>query len=535
MPNSLLPFSRGAFFAIQETNTDHRKWKYEDQEQSQLIYDWSPIMVFPGQSQKELLIEVSRTFRERDHDLVIMLADSIFQSERLEVADRIFAVQQQTIRKIGYVERVDFPRPGQIAVYISWVSTDELGDVKGHVFKEAVELQPLGRKELKKIERQFKNTLPGIYDRLPPDEKQDIVRLESMGSTDRFLSQALPEIAHIGEPPLTKEEPGGTIRLFYGTNRELLTKKHEKIKYGTGNGPLQFGFCEVHIPKGHIQGELERPDKFIIFELPENEKKHVVIKTISSCSGDEFRAAFIDDLRKSPEQHALLFIHGYNNSFEEAARRTAQIAWDLPFDGLAGFFSWPSSGKLPDYLADEAKARSSAPALLHFLRTILGDTGIKKLHLIAHSMGNQVMTLSLNALKREPDTTLLLSAVQQLILAAPDIDQEEFRNTILPEFKGVGARRTIYASDHDSALSVSSFLRRDRKRLGQIGENIFLDPALDTIEASNIRTDNSHSYMFENQILLSDIYYLINRGLPPVERRLRKVIRQPLFYWLFPR
>lgn len=535
MPNSLLPISRGAFYAIQETDTDHRTWTYDDDTQSQLSYDWSPVTLIPDQSQEELLIEVSRAYPDHNNESVIQLAEGIFQSERIEIADRILSVQDQKVHKVGYVERIDFPEPGHITLDISWVSSDELGFVKGNIFNNDAELQPLRRNDLRKIERQFKNEIPAIYERLPPDALKEIMQLESTDGLGKFSwAQAVPEKLHVVKPPPPKEEPGGTIRLFYGTNRELLPKKDEIIQYGPSSGTLQYGFCDVHIPKGHIQGELERPGKFIIFDLPENEKKHVVVKMISSCSTDDFKKMFKENLNQSPEHHALLFIHGYNNSFEDAARRTAQIAWDLPFGGPAGFFSWPSAAKIPDYLADEAKARSSAPALVKFLKTILDDTGIEKLHIIAHSMGNLVMTLSVNALKRDVDDAGLLLKIYQLILAAPDIDQEEFCNTILPEFQSVGARRTIYASDHDSALGYSSLLRRDRQRVGQTGDNIFLDAALDTVEASNIRTDDTHSYMFENQVLLSDIYYLITRGLPPADRRLRKVDRQPLFYWLFP-
>ena len=39
------------------------------------------------------------------------------------------------------------------------------------------------------------------------------------------------------------------------------------------------------------------------------------------------------DIDKSPWRKALIFFHGYNVAFEEAARRTAQIVYDLGFVG----------------------------------------------------------------------------------------------------------------------------------------------------------------------------------------------------------
>lgn len=150
-------------------------------------------------------------------------------------------------------------------------------------------------------------------------------------------------------------------------------------------------------------------------------------------------------------------------------------------------------------------------------------------------MGSLVLTLSLNLLRRNPLYVKELIKIQQLILGAPDIDQEEFRNTILPEFKMIGQRRTIYASDHDKALNASSFVRRKRLRLGQIGDEMFLDKNVDTVEASNILSQNSHSYIFESKILLSDIYYLLTQGLSPIDRRLREITKNNLPYWLFPK
>jgi esterase/lipase superfamily enzyme len=148
-------------------------------------------------------------------------------------------------------------------------------------------------------------------------------------------------------------------------------------------------------------------------------------------------------------------------------------------------------------------------------------------------MGTLVTTLSLNSLQRDASMQEHLDKIHQLILGASDIDQEEFRNTILPEFKNIGLRRTIYASDHDYALGVSSWGRRGRLRLGQIGKDIFVDPDIDTIEASNIEASNSHGYIFESKLLLTDLFYLITKNLNPAQRRLREVRKNLLPYWLF--
>jgi esterase/lipase superfamily enzyme len=45
-------------------------------------------------------------------------------------------------------------------------------------------------------------------------------------------------------------------------------------------------------------------------------------------------------------------VHGFNVSFENALRRTAQIAYDLDFDGAPFLFSWPSRDSLLSYASD---------------------------------------------------------------------------------------------------------------------------------------------------------------------------------------
>jgi esterase/lipase superfamily enzyme len=90
-----------------------------------------------------------------------------------------------------------------------------------------------------------------------------------------------------------------------------------------------------------------------------------------------------------------VFIHGYNVSFFEAARRTAQLHWDLGFRGTPAFFSWPSGGSLLDYWADEASSEWAASHLREFLDLLAKRSGAKKIHLIAHSMGNRPLSRAL--------------------------------------------------------------------------------------------------------------------------------------------
>ena len=91
-------------------------------------------------------------------------------------------------------------------------------------------------------------------------------------------------------------------------------------------------------------------------------------------------------------QEALVFIHGYNVSFENAVKRTAQIAYDLQFPGAPVCYSWPSRGGLADYTRDENQAEWTVVHLHTFLQELVQQSGAKSVHLIAHSMGNRAAT-----------------------------------------------------------------------------------------------------------------------------------------------
>jgi len=267
MANSILPLSlrTARTFAIQETDTAHRAWQEEQNGLSTLVYDWSSITAELEQSASDLLIEVSQRYPEASHESVKHMADGIYHSVRLEVTDRVFAVRDQSIDKVGYVYDKKQPAGGKVEVDIKWVSQNELGAVKGEIFEAGAELQELPRRDLKKIERQYKNQLPAIYERLPDNPRVGMVEaMRNIGDLEKLAEEKFLVL------PSSKEDQGGSITLFYGTSRELVSKPDKRIEYGINAGTVQYGFCDVHIPAGHVQGELERPGKFIFITLPEN-------------------------------------------------------------------------------------------------------------------------------------------------------------------------------------------------------------------------------------------------------------------------
>jgi esterase/lipase superfamily enzyme len=112
----------------------------------------------------------------------------------------------------------------------------------------------------------------------------------------------------------------------------------------------------------------------------------------------------------------------------------------------------------------------------------------------------------------------------------------KLQNTILPQFQKIGRRRTLYASDKDKALHLSEIFRGGLPRLGDGCSSLFVGNGIDTVDASNVDSSGSHhSYVFDTKELITDLHYLLNVGLPPLERRLRAKTKNSLTFWLFPR
>ena len=337
--------------------------------------------------------------------------------------------------------------------------------------------------------------------------------------------------------PDLNEDSGGEVTVFYGTNRNRTGDK-PKDYYGNDLAELQQGLCNISIPQGHKQGELERPGKILWWQRKEDPAKHIVLKSISTLKENEFYDYLVSGLNKTGNKSALLFVHGFNTSFEEAAWRCGQICYDIPFPGITGFFAWPSAGKTIDYARDVERAEASVSCLTKFIEDLITKTGVEELHFIGHSMGNRILTRSLNQLFKKQSFKSKIKKIAQVVLAAPDIDIDVFNNEIYPTFKKIGKRRTIYASDKDMALFLSEKMRMGLKRVGEGGKNIYVIDGVDSVDASNVMSGGiHHSYMFEEKELLYDLNMILLNGEEPKKRRLLEKTKQvkdsTLKYWLF--
>ena len=174
--------------------------------------------------------------------------------------------------------------------------------------------------------------------------------------------------------------------------------------------------------------ELERPDIWKLEFHPDPEK-HIVLQKVDW----EAKAQFLKDVAgmvsASPGKEAFVFVHGYNVSFEDAAIRTAQLAYDFGFKGAPIFYSWPSRGSLFGYLDDETSVQQTAGRLKTVSsRMLTASSGATVVHLIAHSMGNRALLQVLAELAADPQFKDF-GKFSTVVFAAPDVDRDVFMQT----------------------------------------------------------------------------------------------------------
>jgi len=80
---------------------------------------------------------------------------------------------------------------------------------------------------------------------------------------------------------------------------------------------------------------------------------------VSALDADAWRAQIAKRAIGLDNPGILVFIHGYNSSFADAARRAAQLSYDLNFAGAPVLFSWPSRAEVIGYTVDEQNAEWS--------------------------------------------------------------------------------------------------------------------------------------------------------------------------------
>jgi esterase/lipase superfamily enzyme len=329
-----------------------------------------------------------------------------------------------------------------------------------------------------------------------------------------WMGPALTTVA-VTDPDLPRVYP-----VWFGTDRQPndindLTKGFSNER-AQDESSVYYGTCQVTIPKSHSFGSLGSSwwQRFL-----RGTDDRLRVQAINALSEAAFWSSARDVIARLDvsDRMALVFIHGFCVTFEEAAIRAAQIGFDLKVPGITAFYSWPSRGRLGlfNYNADEATIGASGDKICAFLETFAEQTDASRVHVIAHSMGNRGLLRTLDRIVARA-ARVTRKPFHHIIFAAPDVDAAEFRN-LARQYRDIADHATLYVSSFDRAIESSGIIHK-APRAGFVPP-VTIVQGIDTVEVSNVDlTLLGHGYYGAAEGVLYDMRELIVHDTPPKSR-----------------
>lgn len=315
--------------------------------------------------------------------------------------------------------------------------------------------------------------------------------------------------------------------LWYATNRRPIVQQDKVVGYGAErDAETHLGRCGVIIPQAHEIGSTGSP----WWRRLSRGDDRLSIDSVEPAEPDDYWASLVDRVgAEAGPGDAVVFLHGYNVSFDGAALRAAQIGADLGLTGPMAFFSWPSRGRILSYAIDEAAIEASEAAITQFLVDVATRSTAARVHLVAHSMGNRGLLRAVNRIAGKA-ADRAAKPFGQIVLAAPDVDSDLFRD-LAGAYGEVGTRTTLYVSAADLAIRCSR-LFHGAARIGFTPPVAVID-GIDTVNVTNVDlTLLGHGYVASCRPVLGDMQQLLLNDLPPPQRAfLREIADGGTRHW----
>ena len=238
----------------------------------------------------------------------------------------------------------------------------------------------------------------------------------------------------------------------------------------------------------------------------------------------------------------LVVVHGFREAFDSGLRKTAFLGHVLDINSPVLLFDWPGNqgSSLRGYRRARQVARESGAELALTLELIIGEVKPERHWLVANSMGGEVVVNAFSRLYREADLSDLQAEIDDVVLTAPDVDREAFKEQFKQEIAALARELTIYVSSNDRALLMSRVINRGR-RLGEgtldtMNPDQFeeaarfadmVDPESDLISIVDVtpvnRTRNFHNFSLETPEFFDDLYMRLINDRTPRNRLIYRV------------
>jgi len=369
------------------------------------------------------------------------------------------------------------------------------------------------------------------------------------------------------------------LNLLYVTDRAPTTDPQTNaLSYGSERShTMGFGSVDIRIEpdsNGAIEemklGEIKEIGRFpevpypaVVTSSGYRRAPEVVAaheRAVASLQGEIRRR-----LAKTERKEVVVFIHGYNNTFNDAADAMGTICSLLGRDFVCVLLTWPAGGSRGAFLGYNVDRESGEFAVADVRKAIraIGQTkGVRGVHFIAHSRGTDVLASAFQQLGAEAYVSRSSITdnlrVKNIVLFAPDIDIDVAATKIFDVFSDpdapYGARKnpgatikqgrfhvTMYSNPADQALGLSSSIFGSTLRLGQLdlsgwqAKALRPDPGhiVDLIEVDENTGAFGHGYFLSNQAVRSDLVALIRDRLKPGDPG-RPLVQIGKAFWRIP-
>jgi esterase/lipase superfamily enzyme len=243
-----------------------------------------------------------------------------------------------------------------------------------------------------------------------------------------------------------------------------------------------------------------------------------------------FQGLLAERLAQSPQKDVYVFVHGVNNSFEDSLFRAAEVWHFLGRTGVPVVYSWPAGyGGLRGYAYDRESGEFTVFHFKYFLQMVATCPGVERVHIVAHSRGSDVAITALRELhiacRAQGKDTQAELKLENLVLAAPDLDEDVFMQRFVAEnLLRAAHRTTIYTSASDRAIRLADVVFASRRRVGLMGPRDFSPaarqilaklPNLQFIDCKVNHFGSSHDYVFAHPAALSDLILVLRDSRPP--------------------
>jgi len=252
-------------------------------------------------------------------------------------------------------------------------------------------------------------------------------------------------------------------------------------------------------------------------------------------------------MAQTDDNEVLIFVHGFDNSFDQAAASLAELWHFLGRRGVPVLYSWPAShGGLFGYFVDRESGEFTIYHLKNLIRLLASFSELERINILAHSRGTGVVSSALRELIIEARAAgrspREVYRIENLIMVAPDLDFDIVRQRLMAEKIGPAfGQITVYTTDSDKALKLSQTLmsgtRFGRIRAADLGEQeqaIFkIVKNVAFIDVQGVRSFIGHGYYLSNPSTSSDIIRIINVGDKPGSPG-RPLTHRMLNFWEMP-